>query len=247
MTAIADPTRSRARRNWRSGAGAKARPPRRCWTRAPRRLLRLRAALRARRAGADLIERAMPFFVEKPLAADEATAEAIAAAVAAARPGDGGGLSLALSRHHGGGTRAASRARRPGWRSATGSIPRRRPPGGAERGAVRRADGRADHAHLRPRPPAGGPGRRGVSRWAAHRTRPAYPDCDVDDASTATLRFASGAVGSMASTCLLHWPHRIGLNLFGDGLAIELTEFELMVDVGRGRPVHPRGGRPLRA
>jgi predicted dehydrogenase len=75
--------------------------------------------------------------------------------------------------------------------------------------------------------------------------RDAFPDADVADVSVATLNFASGAVGTMASTCLLHWPHRIGLHLFGDGLAIELTEFDIMVDVGRGRPVRRAEGDPF--
>ena len=75
--------------------------------------------------------------------------------------------------------------------------------------------------------------------------RPAFPDADVCDVSTATLHFASGALGSMSSTCLLNWPHRIGLHLFGEGMAIELSEFELMVDVGRGRPVQRAQGDPF--
>jgi predicted dehydrogenase len=49
----------------------------------------------------------------------------------------------------------------------------------------------------------------------------------------------------MASTCVLHWPHRIGLHLFGEGLAIELSEFEIMVDVGQGRPVQKAEGDPF--
>ncbi len=60
---------------------------------------------------------------------------------------------------------------------------------------------------------------------------------DIDDVSTASLRFVTGAVGSISSTCLLNWPHRIGLHTFSPSLAIELSEFEVMVDVGQGRPV----------
>lgn len=84
-----------------------------------------------------------------------------------------------------------------------------------------------------------------VQAVGARLARPEYPDADVDDVSLATLRFASGALGSLASTCLLKWPHRIGLHLFGDGLAIELSEFELMVDVGQGRPVRAPQGDPF--
>ncbi len=75
--------------------------------------------------------------------------------------------------------------------------------------------------------------------------RPEFPDLDVFDVSVASLRFASGAVGTVASTCLLGWPHRVGLHLFGDRLAVELSEHELMVDVGRGRPVRPAEGDPF--
>ncbi len=63
-----------------------------------------------------------------------------------------------------------------------------------------------------------------------------FPNLDVDDASAATLEFATGAVGNIASTCLLNWGHRVGLHLFSPGMAIELHEHEMMIDVGQGRP-----------
>lgn len=62
--------------------------------------------------------------------------------------------------------------------------------------------------------------------------RPQFPDADILDVSLATLRFASGAAGNMASTCLLAWPHRIGLHLFSDALAIELSEASMSVRRG---------------
>jgi predicted dehydrogenase len=81
---------------------------------------------------------------------------------------------------------------------------------------------------------------------AGSRTeRAAFPESDVLDVSVATLHFAGGALGTMASTCLLNWPHRVGLHLFSEGMALELSEFELMVDVGQGRPVHPAEGSPF--
>ncbi len=81
---------------------------------------------------------------------------------------------------------------------------------------------------------------------AGSRTdRPLFPDSDVLDVSTATLYFESGAVGTLASTCILNWPHRVGLHLFSEGMAIEMTEFEIMVDVGRGRPVRRAQGDPF--
>ena len=63
--------------------------------------------------------------------------------------------------------------------------------------------------------------------------------------STATLHFASGALGTVASTCLLNWPHRIGLHLFCEGMVIEMSEFDMMVDVGQGRPVQQAQGDPF--
>ncbi len=84
-----------------------------------------------------------------------------------------------------------------------------------------------------------------VYATGARRERPAFPDADVCDVSVATLSFASGAIGTLASTCLLNWPHRIGLHLFCEGLALEISEFELMIDVGRGRPVRRAEGDPF--
>jgi predicted dehydrogenase len=59
----------------------------------------------------------------------------------------------------------------------------------------------------------------------------------VPTVSTASLRFASGAIGNFGSSCLLGWRHRVGLHLFGEGYAIELTHLDLMIDIGQGRPV----------
>jgi predicted dehydrogenase len=75
--------------------------------------------------------------------------------------------------------------------------------------------------------------------------RPQFPEMDIFDVSVATLHFASGALGSMASTCLLNWPHRVGLHLFSQEMVIELSEFEIMIDTGQGRPVRPAQGDPF--
>jgi predicted dehydrogenase len=72
---------------------------------------------------------------------------------------------------------------------------------------------------------------------AGHKDRPDFPGLNVPTASTATLRFTSGAIGNIASTCLLNWGHRVGLHIFAEGLALELTDHDIMVDVGAGRPV----------
>ncbi len=81
---------------------------------------------------------------------------------------------------------------------------------------------------------------------AAERTpRAAFPNADVCEVSLATVHFESGALGNFASTCLLNWPHRIALHLFSEGMVIELSEFEMMVDVGQGRPVQKAAGDPF--
>lgn len=68
---------------------------------------------------------------------------------------------------------------------------------------------------------------------------------DIHDVSTATLRFSTGAIGSISSTCLLRRGYRIGLELFGDGITVALSESELVVDDGRDRRVHAAQGDPL--
>lgn len=75
--------------------------------------------------------------------------------------------------------------------------------------------------------------------------RAGFPGLDVATTSTATLTFASGAIANFASTCLLDWSHRVGLHLFGERLAIELTDRDVMIDVGRGRPVRENRSDPV--
>jgi predicted dehydrogenase len=62
-------------------------------------------------------------------------------------------------------------------------------------------------------------------------TEAALPAADIHDVSVATLRFASGAVGTVASTCLLPRLHRAGVEVVGDRLSLELSETELVVEV----------------
>jgi len=69
------------------------------------------------------------------------------------------------------------------------------------------------------------------------------PGADVDGATAAVLRFAGGAVGTLAATCQLRWKHRAGIEIYADGLALTLTETELQVTDERGdqppQPVDP--------
>ena len=63
-------------------------------------------------------------------------------------------------------------------------------------------------------------------------TPPAVEGADVDGATTAVLRFAGGAVGTLAATCVLGWKQRAGLEIYSDGLALALTETELVIRDG---------------
>lgn len=79
----------------------------------------------------------------------------------------------------------------------------------------------------------------------ARRDRDDFGGLSVATASAATLRFASGAIANLSATCLLRWNHRVGLHVFSDGLAIEITDHDVMIDVGKGRPVRPAQGDPV--
>nr|WP_229583002.1 glycosyltransferase [Paracoccus sp. S-4012] len=80
---------------------------------------------------------------------------------------------------------------------------------------------------------------------SARRDREDFTGLTVPTATAATLRFASGALANLAATCLLRWNHRVGLHVFADALALEITDFDLMVDTGQGRPVRRAEGDPV--
>ena len=84
-----------------------------------------------------------------------------------------------------------------------------------------------------------------VFAYAGRTARAAYPDSDVSDVTAASVRFADGAVGSFTSTCLLGWPHRVALHVYGDEIAVEITEKELVVTTPDGRTVHAASGEPF--
>jgi predicted dehydrogenase len=68
-----------------------------------------------------------------------------------------------------------------------------------------------------------------VASWAP---RVRFPDADVDDVTTATLRFADGAIGSLAATSLLPSKQRAGVELLCDGRRLALSETALVVEDG---------------
>jgi predicted dehydrogenase len=65
-------------------------------------------------------------------------------------------------------------------------------------------------------------------------------DGEIDRATAAVMRFADGAAGLLATSCLLRNKHRVGLEVCADGIALELTETQLLID--GERLVHD-GGR----
>jgi myo-inositol 2-dehydrogenase / D-chiro-inositol 1-dehydrogenase len=70
-----------------------------------------------------------------------------------------------------------------------------------------------------------------VHAYGARVTPAATPGADVDEVTAASLRFESGAVGSVTSTCLLPRLHRAGVEVVGDGAWLWLSETELEVEV----------------
>jgi myo-inositol 2-dehydrogenase / D-chiro-inositol 1-dehydrogenase len=80
---------------------------------------------------------------------------------------------------------------------------------------------------------------------------PATPEAslaaaDIHDVTVASLRFASGALGTVASTCLLSRLQRAGVQVVADGLSLELSETELVVEVDGRRSVWEAGGNARR-
>lgn len=60
------------------------------------------------------------------------------------------------------------------------------------------------------------------------------PEADIDEVSAATLRFAGGAVGSLCATCLFDRAHAATLEVVAPGLALEVSESELVVHDATG-------------
>ncbi|WP_156421515.1 glycosyltransferase [Aureimonas sp. AU40] len=189
------------------------------------------------------IERGIPFFVEKPVALDLDTAEAIAAEVEAK------GLVTAVGYHwryldtveEARGLLADNAAQLLSgyWLDST-PPPQwwwREDRSGGQ--IVEQATHLLDLARF-----LFGEVKKVYGR-AGHMDREAFPGLDVATVSTASLTFESGLVANLASTCLLGWNHRVGLHIFADRLAIELTDHDIMVDVGRGRPVRGADGDPV--
>ncbi|WP_244454419.1 Gfo/Idh/MocA family protein, partial [Micromonospora echinofusca] len=184
-----------------------------------------------------------PMFVEKPVAVDLATAERIGALVAERR-------TLTAVGHHWRYLHVVDRARdlladRP-VRMVSGAWLDKVPP--------------VDWWCHRDR--SGGP----VVEQAAHvldllrvlvgevaevtaygdGNPPPVEGADIDAVTVAALRFTDGAVGTLASACVLGWKERAGLEILTDGLVLKLDETGLTVrdaDGERHHPADPDGAR----
>jgi myo-inositol 2-dehydrogenase / D-chiro-inositol 1-dehydrogenase len=67
-------------------------------------------------------------------------------------------------------------------------------------------------------------------------TTTTLPGADIDEVTVAVLRFAGGALGTVASTCLLPRLQRAGVEVVAEGLSLALSETELAVEAdGRRR------------
>ncbi len=62
-----------------------------------------------------------------------------------------------------------------------------------------------------------------VQALDSHLPRDAFPAADVPTASAVLLRFRSGAIGTVSSSCLLPRRGRVGLQLVLDGRLLEVT------------------------
>ncbi|MBM0232594.1 Gfo/Idh/MocA family oxidoreductase [Micromonospora sp. STR1_7] len=77
-------------------------------------------------------------------------------------------------------------------------------------------------------------------------TPPPVDGADIDSVTTAVLRFADGAVGTLSAACVLDWKQRAGLEILADGLALSLTEEGLTIrdaDGERHIPADPEAAR----
>jgi myo-inositol 2-dehydrogenase/D-chiro-inositol 1-dehydrogenase len=176
-----------------------------------------------------VVRAGLPFFVEKPLAADLHVAQRVADAVAAA------GLPTATGYH---------------WRHLD-TVER------AQRAVRERRVRLLDARWWGTTPPAAWWGRQDLSggqvvEQATHvldlvrvlagevtevigAVAPSSAAArDVPDATAAVLRFESGAVGTVSTACVLPAPTAAGLDLVADALSVHLTETSLRMRTPEG-------------
>jgi myo-inositol 2-dehydrogenase/D-chiro-inositol 1-dehydrogenase len=190
----------------------------------------------------EAVRRGLPLFVEKPLAADQGTAEELADRIEAA------GLLTAVGYH---------------WRYLDTLEEARRLLAGAPAQMVLGAwlDKAPGTDWWARQDASGGQTVEQVTHLLdvarvlvgevasvrADAVRSPDGPGDIAHASTSTVRFASGAVGSFSSTCLAPRGVRIGVDVFAPGLAMSLTETELVVSDREGARAVPARVDPILA
>ncbi len=70
---------------------------------------------------------------------------------------------------------------------------------------------------------------------------------DIHDATVTNFVFASGAIASLTSTCLLSAGGQVGLDLYQRGRVVRLRAHELIVEESTGTQTHLLGNNPTRA
>ncbi|MCV2489421.1 Gfo/Idh/MocA family oxidoreductase [Geodermatophilus sp. YIM 151500] len=176
-----------------------------------------------------LVDARVPFFVEKPLAADLAVAERVSAAVAAS------GLPTATGYHwrH---LDTVARARTVLDGAAIGLVDARwwgTTPPPPWWGRLDRSGGQvveqATHVLDLVRVLAGE-----VVEVVGGASPSTTEGRDVPDATAAVLRFASGAVGTASTSCVLPALTAAGVDVVAAAVAVQLTETTLRVRTGDG-------------
>jgi predicted dehydrogenase len=74
-----------------------------------------------------------------------------------------------------------------------------------------------------------------LAATADRHPHPGHPDMDVADVSTAVLRYATGPVGMFAATCILGNLASQELRLFAEGLAITVSAVGVRYETAGGR------------
>jgi predicted dehydrogenase len=165
------------------------------------------------------IDRGIPFFVEKPLAADLAVARTVADRVAER------GLATAVGyhwRHLGPVQRAAELLAGSPAQLVTGYWLDKTPAVGwwpNRDSSGSQVIEQTTHIFDLARHLVGE-----VANVAAAERPAAEGKGDVPAAASALLRFASGAVGSISSARVLGWRHRVALHVIAEDVVVEITE-----------------------
>jgi myo-inositol 2-dehydrogenase/D-chiro-inositol 1-dehydrogenase len=191
-----------------------------------------------------VVDAGLPLFVEKPVAIDLATAESIAARLAE-RP------VLTCAGYHWRwldtfDRAAALLADRPAQLVSCSWLDKVPPPSWWPRrdGSGGQTVEQTTHVLDLARALAGEVAE--VHAFGARGTAPGLPGADVDEVTVGSLRFEGGALGSVASTCLLPRLQRAGVEVVADGMWLSLSEGELLVEADgqRSRWKAERDARP---